>query len=365
MWLESKDLKSFMRLFSALMTMSKRKINQMFENDVTVTEWANQYSEHPVIHGILGFMLAAMFCISPKKASAAEFIYCFKNEMLAPEGMHYPAKGGAQAIPDAFSGAIKKFGGEIHTESRVSSIVVKNNKVQGVMVGDKLIKAPIVVSNLDIRMTTTALLGRDYFEKSYLSKIESLEPSFSAITFKIGMEKPIIKDWGYVNCYHSTMYDFADKYPPDKGYPYSNGFFVPVLSNIDPTLAPPGKQSLIFGVTVPTKGPDWEKWKEVYWEDINTYFPNLEENMRFCDISLPKDIVELTGKPAGPVEGLALTVEQCGKNKPSSIIPSIEGLYVVGDTAGKSAHGIGTQLAADSGIKCADVILGLKEANTI
>jgi len=161
------------------------------------------------------------------------------------------------------------------------------------------------------------------------------------------------------------MYDFADKYPPDQGYPYSNGFFVPVLSNIDSSLAPPGAQSLIAGVTVPTKGPDWEKWVEVYWEDLTTYFPELEKKMKFCDVSLPKDIVELTGKPAGPVEGLAMIPEQTGQNKPSSIIPGIEGLYVVGDTAGKSAHGIGTQLAADSGIKCADVILGLKDISTI
>ncbi len=74
------------------------------------------------------------------------------------------------------------------------------------------------------------------------------------------------------------------------------------------------------------------------------------------DVSFPKDIAEATGKPSGPVEGLALTPAQTGKTKPSSILP-IEGLYVVGDTAGTDAHGIGTQLAADPGIKCADLIL--------
>ena len=76
------------------------------------------------------------------------------------------------------------------------------------------------------------------------------------------------------------------------------------------------------------------------------------------DISYPKDITAQTGKPEGPVEGLGLTPQQTGKNKPSSIIPGIEGLYVVGDTTGRTAHGIGTQLACDSGIKCAEAILG-------
>ncbi|TFG11146.1 MAG: NAD(P)/FAD-dependent oxidoreductase [Promethearchaeota archaeon] len=365
MGIEKEDLKGFMGVFSALMTATKRKINKMFEDDMSVTDWANQYSEHPAIHGILQFMCAAMFCISAKKTSAAEFIYCFKKEMMADSGFQYPVKGGAQAVPDAMSAAIRKFGGEIHTNSRVSSIVVKGNKVQGVMVGDKQYNAPIVISNLAIQMTTSALVGKDYFDNKYYSRITNLQPSFSAITFKIAFDEPLVKDWAFVNCYHNTKMDFADKYPPDDGYPYSNGFFGPVLSNMDPTLAPPGKQTIIFGSTVPPKGPDWEKWKEVYWWDLKSYFPDLEKKMRFMDISFPKDLVELTGKPAGPVEGLAMSPDQVGKNKPSSVIPGIEGLYVVGDTAGKTAHGIGTQLACDSGIRCADAILGLTDMNTI
>lgn len=365
MGLEKKDLKGMMGVFTQLMTMSKRKIRALFDDDMTVTEWANQYTEHPVVHGILQFMCAAMFCISAKKTSAAEFIYCFKNEMLAPEGFHYPLKGGAQAIPNALSDAIRHFGGEIHTNSRVSSIVVKGDKVQGVMVGDKQYNAPIVISNLAIQMTITNLIGKDFLENSYVSRIGKLQPSFSAITFKIAFKEPLIKDWAFVNCYHNSVRDWADKYPPDEGYPYSNGFFGPVLSNMDASLAPPGKQSIIFGTTVPPTGPDWNKWKEVYWWDLLSYFPDLEKKMKFCDISYPKDLVELTGKPAGPVEGLAMIPEQVGHNKPSSVIPCIEGLYVVGDTAGKTAHGIGTQLACDSGIQCADVILGLREKDTI
>lgn len=365
MGLEKKDMKEFMKVFSMIMGMSTRKIKMLFENDMTVTEWVNQYSEHPVIHGIVQFMCAAMFCISAKKTSAAEFLYCFKKEMMAPEGFHYPATGGAQAIPNALEAAIKKFGGEIHANTRVSEIIIKDNKAVGVRVGDKEYKAPIVVSNLAIQMTTSTLLGKDLLENSYYQRMSKLQPSFSAMTFKIAFKEPLIKKWDFVNCYHNTKLDFADKYSPDDGYPYSNGFFGPVLSNMDPTLAPPGGQSIIFGTTVPPKGPDWEKWEEVYWWDLLSYFPDLEKKMLFKEVSIPKDLVELTGKPAGPVEGLGLIPEQVGKNKPSSIVPGIEGLYICGDTAGKSAHGIGTQLACDSGIQVADAILGLREMDTI
>ena len=138
--------------------------------------------------------------------------------------------------------------------------------------------------------------------------------------------------------------------------PKSNGFFCPVLSNIDPKLAPKGKQSVIFGTIVPSKVNNWQRWIDIYYEDLCTFFPEIEEKKEVMDISLPKDIVAMTGKPSGPVEGLALTPDQSGKHRPSSILP-IEGLFACGDTAGTDLHGIGTQLAATSGMKLADHII--------
>ncbi|MHA1281251.1 MAG: phytoene desaturase family protein [Promethearchaeota archaeon] len=351
-------MKEFGRVMTALMTMSRRKLKELYEQELTVTQWLNQYTEDQFIHGIFAFLLAGMFSIGNAKASAAEFIHCFKAEMMSPEGYQYPENGSAQAIPDAIAKAIKHFGGEIRTDSPVESIVIKNDKVQGVMVRGELIEAPIVISNLSIKWTILTLVGKDYFEKSYVQKMESLTSSLSSMTFKLALKEPLIKKWGFVNCYHPTLMDLADKYPPDQGYPFSNGFFGPVLSNINSNLAPQGGQTIIFGTLVPSKGPDWDKYYKVYWEDLHNFFPDLDEKLKFVDISYPKDIAAATGKPEGPVEGLGLTPKQVGKHKPSSVVPGIEGLYVVGDTAGKTAHGIGTQLACDSGYKCALAILG-------
>ncbi len=114
---------------------------------------------------------------------------------------------------------------------------------------------------------------------------------------------------------------------------------------------------MIFGTITPSKCHDWQKWRDIYWDDLITFLPGLEDKLDFLDISFPKDITLATGKPEGPVEGLALTPGQTGKNKPSSVLP-VEGLYVVGDTAGKNSHGIGTQLACESGIHLADAIIG-------
>ena len=356
----TQTFKELGKVMASILTMRKKKLAQLYEDGLTVTQYINQFSQDPFIHGLFAFILAGMFAISPKQASAGEFVHCFKTEMTTQEGYQYPLGGGSQAVPNALAEGIRKYGGEIHINSRVDSIVIKNDKVQGVMVKNEMIKAPIVVSNLSIRMTVLNLVGRDYFNRDYLAKIERLKPSLSSMTFKLALKEPLIKEWGCVNLYHPTLDDWKGKYGP--GAPKSNGFFGPIPSNIDPTLAPKGGQVAIFGTIVPAKVTNWDKWQEVYYADLQEFFPELRKKLNFVDVSFPKDFAKATGKPLGPVEGLALTPDQTYKNKPSSVLP-IEGLYVVGDTAGIDAHGIGTQLAADSGIKCADMILGKIEKN--
>jgi prolycopene isomerase len=351
----SQTIKDLTKVMTNILTIRKKNLQQLYEDEITVTQYLNQFSEDPFIHGMFAFLLAGMFAISPKQASAGEFIHCYKTEMTRKEGYQYPLGGGAQAIPKALADGIKKFGGEIHTRALVDNIVIKNDKVQGVMVNNEMFNAPIVISNLDIKMTVLNLVGRDYFERNYLAKIESLKPSLSSMTFKLALKEPLIKDWGCINLYHPTLDDWKGKY--GAGAPKSNGFFGPIPSNIDPTLAPKGGQIAIFGTVVPAKVTNWDKWQEIYYADLQEFFPELEKKLNFMDISFPKDFTNATGKPLGPVEGLALTPDQTGNNKPSSVLP-IDGLYVVGDTAGSDAHGVGTQLAADSGIKCADMILG-------
>lgn len=353
--LSARTLLDFGRIAANIMMMNEKKLDRLYDQELTVYEWLNQMTGDPFLHGIFAFLIAGMFAISPKKASAAEFLYCYKKEMRSKDGYQYPAKGAAQAIPNAIFDAYRQNGGKLRLNARVKKIVVEKNRVKGVLVDDELIEAPIVISDVALKMTVTHLVGREYFERDYLSKIESLTSSLSAMTFKLALKEPMVKGWKFVNLYHPTLHDWGDKYGPDA--PLSNGFFGPILSNIDPDTAPAGKQTAIFGTIIPSKCNDWEKWRDIYWEDLNTFLPGLESKVDFMDVSYPKDITIATAKPEGPVEGLGLTPEQTGANKPSSVLP-VKGLYAVGDTAGKNSHGIGTQLACESGIHLADALCG-------
>lgn len=135
---------------------------------------------------------------------------------------------------------------------------------------------------------------------------------------------------------------------------------VPILNNMDPALAPKGKQLVIVGTSAPpsVRRGDWKRWTDAYLIDIAEFFPELDKSsyVEFMDITTPKEITQYIGKAGGPVEGTALTPDQSGENRPSSILP-IEGLFVVGDTAGIDTHGVGTGLAADSALKLTKQII--------
>jgi phytoene dehydrogenase-like protein len=102
-----------------------------------------------------------------------------------------------------------------------------------------------------------------------------------------------------------------------------------------------------------------EKWVKNSMKSLEMVFPDLSENLLWVDITTPKDIEIMAGKE-GTVVGISQSVDQVGVNRPSSVLP-IEGLYLVGGDAG--GWGIGTELAAQSAIDCAKIILDKEKKN--
>ena len=156
-----------------------------------------------------------------------------------------------------------------------------------------------------------------------------------------------------------------EKMEAEERIPDNPVFMVPIPSNIDKSLAPPGKQLLIFGSggIATSEKRNWDPWIERYYEAILDFHPEIDDHLIFMDITTPspntgkiKASTDLTSYRGNfMVEGTSLTPDQAGKYRISSQLP-IEGLFVVGDSAGTDTHGVGTQIAADSGLKCAQYI---------
>ena len=104
------------------------------------------------------------------------------------DGGYYP-KGGAAAIPRAFSRAIKRAGGEVRLSTKVAKILLSNHQVTGVQLADGTeISAPIVVSNADPEVTFGKLVGKEHVSRKFRKKLDGVEYSTSAISLFLAVD---------------------------------------------------------------------------------------------------------------------------------------------------------------------------------
>jgi len=349
----------------------RSKIRQMFETKIILSEFLDKLTNSERVKFFLSWFNGLMFVIPPTQTSAAEFLHSFQ-EMVFKNDVSYPM-GGCIAIPQAFIEGVKKFGGIYKPNIEVKKILIEDNKVIGVELNNgNIINSKIVISNLNIKQTVNKLVGPKYFDKQYLEKVNSLKGSGSTIVLKIAVDKVIIPNYSSVHLIHTDnfskiieSYKDWEKMEAEERIPDNPVFMVPIPSNIDKSLAPPGKQLLIFGSggIATSEKRNWDPWIERYYEAILDFHPEIDDHLIFMDITTPspntgkiKASTDLTSYRGNfMVEGTSLTPDQAGKYRISSQLP-IEGLFVVGDSAGTDTHGVGTQIAADSGLKCAQYI---------
>ncbi|HUX98337.1 MAG TPA: NAD(P)/FAD-dependent oxidoreductase [Candidatus Deferrimicrobium sp.] len=347
------DMKTLMLIMGRILQTGKKTLQKMHEDQLIFENYLDQFSPSKGVKSLLAFLTGGMFGLAPKMASAPELIQGL-TEWVVTNDLSYPI-GGAIAVPTAFLQGVTKYGGKIRTDTEVKKIIIEDGKAVGVIADGEPIYSEFVVSNTGIKPTVHSLVGKEHFDPAYIEKVEGLIPSFSAITFKFALKEPVIDHYVFINLYHGDLSAFGEQ-NKDPTAPKATGFMTMVPTNADPALAPPGHQLIIFGTLAPTRPKNWKDWTDYYYQEILKFYPGIEEKTLFVDITTPVDLAKMSGKAFGPIETTALTPTQSGPYRISSELP-IEGLYVIGDTAGTNTHGIGTQLAADSGIQGANLII--------
>ena len=79
----TQTFKELGKVMASILTMRKKKLAQLYKDGLTVSQYISQFSEDPFIHGLFAFLLAGMFAISPRQASAGEFVHCFNRKLFA------------------------------------------------------------------------------------------------------------------------------------------------------------------------------------------------------------------------------------------------------------------------------------------
>ncbi len=335
------------RLFRTLM--SAREIAK--HDPVLLKDFISGFTNDPAVHLFVNCVCQLYFAISYLEASAGEFMWCF-SRMFKNAAFGYP-RGGCGRIPESFRDALVKSGGEVKLNQSVDRIVIDKNCVSGIIAQSGFFPADMVVSNVGLERTI-ALAGADWFGDKYLEPTKHLSYSNPYLTIKYALDYPIIHYpvvfyMPALPSQHVFDYVKKQKVPED---PY---IFMPVPSNMDPSLAPPGKQLVIAGTAAP-KGASDELCHSILdsvHRKICSLFPGFAKAILWEMRTTRMDVGKLTLHPVGEAIGIAQTPSQVGNLRPHHLTP-VEGLYLVGADAG--ARGIGTEMASASALSLADAL---------
>ena len=96
-------------------------------------------------------------------------------------------------IPETFLKGAENYGAEVRMKAGVKKIEVKDGTIDHIILdsGDK-IKARAVISTTSVYDTVVNLVGENYFPESYVEKVKSIKPSWTAVQAKIAVKKKLL-----------------------------------------------------------------------------------------------------------------------------------------------------------------------------
>ncbi len=256
---------------------------------------------------------------------------------------------------------INQNGGSILFNRAVKQIIIKNGRINGVLLQNgEIIQNHIVISNIDAFSTFNKLLRKDQTPYYFYSKIKKLQPSLSAVSVLLGLkvDTAYFNDFAVNNMVYPG-YDFAAQYKEIISGNIQNGPFcltIPTLAC--PSLAP--ENCHILSIFAPVaynilENGQWKTHKERIQEKLinmaEKFFPDLKSKILTIETSTPDTLIRYTENSGGAFGGWDFTVQN-ENNRPANKTP-INGLWLTGHW---TFPGPGTHNVMTSGLMTASMI---------
>jgi prolycopene isomerase len=320
---------------------------------VPVWEWVDRFTNDRMAHTIIESFVSQYFCIPSTVASTCEFIRAFRD-VMSKRATAYPS-GGNASVPGAYLTAVEQQGGEVRTEAEVTRILVEGGAAVGVVLADGTeIRAPVIVSNADLRATVLKLAGKQHFPVDYVEKVQGLTYSIPGVMLRVLLSEKVTDK-------QVVIYIPDERSAPLHLTPGMQRGEVPDLvagcfgspTNFDSTMASEGKQLLtsLHGCP-PDIASRATEWREALLRSCFRVFPEAQGKVEQAWIDTPALVSGFAGEE-GAIIGVGQTVDQIHERRPSVVSP-LAGLYFASGEAG--GHGIGTELAASSALELFEVL---------
>lgn len=272
---------------------------------------------------------------------------------LFSDGFHLP-EGGMGKVPEALSQAMLARGGEIHLNTRVKKIIVKNGLARGLEVeGRGLVEADAVISTVSGMLTFGSLLDDADSPRKMKRMASEANLSHSAFSVQLGLRNKIDAP-SHSHCFLPPMEDQADVFAPcDDGVKWLV-YDAPTVTL--PELAPAGGSVIEMYPPVQRDFPidDWsdEKKEAILAKAVEALARVHPLDIAVKRVSSPKEFRNNLNLYRGAVYGLSPQVA------PWNHFPHrtpIRGLYQTGQT---TYPGYSVGRSAASGILAAEALLG-------
>lgn len=243
-------------------------------------------------------------------------------------------RGGMYRLAEALLKLACELGVEVHTDTPVLRVVLRNGQARGVVLDDgRTIAADNVVINADPRYAYRYLLPGYEREARH---IERLEASYSGYILLLGI------DTVYEHLTHHNIFFSAD-YPGEfaalqHGVPAVDPTVYICPSSVsDPEHAPPGHMNLFLLINTPplNKRVNWEREAVPYRDTVlrkleRMGLPDLRQHIVYEEIRTPLDLQTRYNAAGGAIYGLASNSQFAAFLRPPLRVRGARGLYFVG-----------------------------------
>ena len=280
-------------------------------------------------------------------------VYAALAYLQVADGVWY-TKGGMYAIVQAMCRAIEGAGGRVRCSADVDEIIVRGGRAIGVRLADgEVVPAEIVVSDADPVRTRTRLLKGAPDRAPW--RFRGARNGMSCFLLYLGTDRQFPELLHHTLVVGGGYRRFIDDVTRRRVLPETLSLYLHVPSRSDPTMAPPGGDSIAVLLPVPNlaSGDDWSAISDTWRDKVLDYLEHdagleglrasikVEHRMTPLDFEQRYDADEGTAFSTEPVLTRSAYFRQPNRDR------TVAGLYHVGAGAHPGAGVPGVLLGAE------------------
>jgi len=295
------------------------------------------------------------------------------------QGFYGHVLGGMGAITQAMAAAARGFGAEVVAGAPVARIDVRGGRVRGVILEDgREIEAATVLSNADPRRTFLGLVGEAALPSEFVRAVRGIKMDgpCAKVNMVLGEEPRVGGMPASFTPSERSLFTLVDSLDfAERCYDQAKRGLLPdelwvdcvIATNVDPSLAPPGKHVMTcFVQYVPYRLREgtWDEQRAELGrrvlEKIAEHAPNVPGAVEAMEVLTPLDLERRFGLTEGNIFHGDLSLDQLFFMRPvagwARYRTPVEGLYLCGAGAhpgggvtGAPGHNAARQVLRDRG----------------